>query len=195
MVDSNFSTGEVFGDFSTYINSGESLYPQQTLEIRLFANWLAGFGDLILHAAGVMVEGQGYCFAGPAGVGKSTLAASLSAIPSVTVLGEDQVILRYLDDRFWIYGTPWHLNPDMCSPMGVPLEKLFFLDRGASQPINTLSPVVGVTSILQTAFTPFYRPDAVASIMDRLELLAGQVPFYSFNHQLGSNALQQIQEA
>lgn len=193
VVDADFTSGEVLGDFAT--SNGQGLYPLQSLDIRLFANWLASFGDVILHAAGVAVDGRGYCFTASAGVGKSTLAASLSANTSVTVLGEDQVILRYLEGRFWIYGTPWHLDPAMCSPLGVPLEKLFFLERSIEQQVEPLISMEGITRLLQTAFIPYYRPEAVSTILDRLALLPEQVPFYTLSYRLGTDVLELIHAA
>jgi hypothetical protein len=193
VVNPGFTAGEVLGDFSS--NNGESTYPLQGLEIKLFANWLAGSDDVILHAAGVAVEGKGYCFAGPAGAGKSTLAAALSTGPSATVLGEDQVILRYLEGRFWIYGTPWHENPGLCAPLGVPLQKLFFLNRTAAREVEPCAPLDGITRLLQTAFIPYYRPAAVSTILDRLALLAERTPFYTLSYRLGSDPMQVITDA
>jgi hypothetical protein len=185
VVEPGFRIGELLGDFS--LSDGGHFYPIQNLEIKLFANWLASFGDIILHASGVVVDQKGYAFIGPAGAGKSTLAASLSADPTVLVLGEDQVILRYLEQRFWIFGTPWHLNPSMCSPYGAPLEKLFFLDRDSVPGVVPLTSMDGITRLLQTAFIPFYRPELLPGILDRLALLAELLPFCSLSYKLGSD--------
>jgi hypothetical protein len=204
VVDAGFRVGKVIGEFARDGCRWQAGYPLQGLDIVLFANWLAGFGDLILHACGVELAGAGYAFVGPAGVGKSTLAASfLSAatgaadgattdLDPAVVLGEDQVILRYRQGRFWIYGTPWHLNPAMCSPRGVPLEKLFFLDRTGAPGITPVEPLEGTTRLLQTAFVPYYRTDALPAILSRLDLLAGQVPFYTLSYQLGKDPIRLI---
>jgi hypothetical protein len=186
VVEPGFTTGELLGDFSS--SAGADVYPLEILEIRFFANWLATFGDVILHASGVVVDGKGYAFIGPAGAGKSTLAASLLANHAALVLGEDTIILRCLEDRFWIYGTPWHLDPDMCSSHGAPLEKLFFLDKAAPQGVERLTPADGITRILQTAFIPYYLPKALSAILDRLGLLAERVPFHSLSYPLGFDA-------
>lgn len=192
VVDTGFTAGEVIGDFSS--RNGEGCYPLQGIDIMFIANWLAGYGDVILHAAGVVLDEKGYCFVGPAGVGKSTLAAYLSMNHSALVLGEDQVILRYRECRFWIYGTPWHESPAMCSPRGVPLERLFFLDRTAGAGVAACTPLDGVARLLQTAFVPYYRPEAVSGILERLALLAQQVPFYTLSYQLGADVLKLIRE-
>jgi hypothetical protein len=192
-IEADFSGGEIRGDFSGVDAGG--VYPLENLDMKLFVNWLAGFGDLILHASGVAVDGKGYCFSGHAGIGKSTLAAALQKNHNLTVLGEDQVILRYLDGRFWAFGTPWHENPAMCSPHGVPLEKLFFLERNSTPGIIPLTPVDGTARILQNAFIPYYRQDLLPGILDHLELLTNQVPFFSLSYPLGSDPWQAILDA
>jgi hypothetical protein len=193
VVDPNFTAGELIGDFN--VEGGEGFFPVWNLEIRLFSAWLASFWDVILHASGVKVDGKGYAFLGDSGAGKSTLAAALALDPSVTVLGEDQVILRFLEGRFWIFGAPWHLDPTMCSPEGVPLEKLFFLDRNQEPGVHEVSPLNGVTRLLQTAFIPYYRPEWLPGILERFERLAETVPFFLLSYQLGTDPWQSIQKA
>jgi hypothetical protein len=193
IVDADFAAGEVFGDFLS--NDGQGIYPLQSLDIRLFANWLANYGDVMLHASGVAVDGQGYCFVGASGAGKSTLAAVLTSTSRATVLGEDQVILRYQHGRFYIYGTPWHTDPAKCAPLGVPLSKLFLLDRTASPGVRPCAPLAGVARLLQTAFIPYYRPAAVSAIVDRLAFLVERVPFHILSYELGADALGLIEDA
>lgn len=192
-VEADFSRGEIRGDFSGVDAGG--VYPLQNLDMKLFVNWLAGFGDIILHACGVAADGKGYCFSGPAGIGKSTLAAALRKNHNLTVLGEDQVILRYLDGRFWAFGTPWHDSPRMCSAQGVPLEKLFFLERNTKPGIIPLMPGDGTARILQNAFIPYYRQDLLGGILEHLDILSTNVPIFSLSYALGSDPWQAILEA
>jgi hypothetical protein len=193
VVDRGYQRGEVNGDFPA--SDGTGVYPLQGLDNLLCVNWLASYGDVILHASGLVIDGKGYAFLGPAGEGKSTLAASLAAYSQTTVLGEDQVILRYREEHFWIYGTPWHEKPENCSPLGAPLEKLFFLDRKGSLGVFKCEPQEGVTRVLKTAFIPYYRPELVPNILDRLALLAMQVPFYLLNYRLGSDVRKLVNAA
>lgn len=184
MVNNSFSIGEVYGNFS---EQPVIQYPLQDMDIRICAAWLGSHGDVLLHASGAIIDGRGYAFLGDSGAGKSTLAAALASDPSVTILGEDQVVLRYLDNQFWIYGTPWHLNPELCSPQGAPLEKLFFLGRKGHSRITQIAPIEGVSRILQTAFIPFYLPELIPGILDRLSHLSETLSFYELSYQMGSN--------
>jgi len=184
VIEPDFSSGEVFGEFA---GNGTSHYPLLGLDNVILCNWLASYGDVILHASGVALGGKGYAFVGPAGVGKSTLAAHLAQRHGALVLGEDQVALRYLGGRFWIYGTPWHLNPAMCSPRGIPLESLFFLERTGSARVAPCASVDGVARLLQTAFVPYYNRAGVARILDRAALLVEQVPLGTLSYCLGDD--------
>ena len=194
-VDAGFTTGEVLVQLEDRTSQPAPFYPLQSIDILLFANWLAGSGDLILHASGVEVDGRGYCFAGASGAGKSTLAAALLGAPGVTVLGEDNLVLRWLAGQFWIFGTPWHLDPARCSPAGAPLAKLFFLDRTAAAGVRPCAPADGIARLLQTAFIPYYRPEAVARIVDNLARLAERVPFYTLSYRLGSDPMDLLRDA
>ena len=195
VVDAGFCGGEVIGEFGANRSAEQATYPLATLGIKFFLNWLAGYGDVILHAAGVAIEGRGYCFAGFSGAGKSTLTAALAETSGCAVLGDDNLVLRYAEGRFWIYGTPWHQDPARCSPHGAPLDKLFLLERTARYGVAPCKPLDGVSRLLQTAFIPYYRAEAVPAILDRLALLAGQVPFYTLCYPLGADVLRWIEDA
>lgn len=177
------------GEVRCPANGQQGLYPLQGLDNLILSNWLARRGDVILHAAGVVLGGKGYLFVGPAGAGKSTLAAHLQAAHGATVLGEDQIAMRYLDGRFWVFGTPWHLNAAMCSPAGAPLERLYCLDRTAPQGVAPLSPGRALARLLQAAFIPYYRPEAVEAILERLSALVERMPIASLSYRLGTDAL------
>ena len=184
-LDRDRRAGDVYLDARS--GSVEPVYPLQGLDNIILVNLLGRDGDAMLHASGVMLGGQGYCFVGASGAGKSTLARHLRQAHGATVLGEDQVILRYLDGRFWIYGTPWHEDPAFCAPERAPLAKVFFLDRTAQPGVRPLSSIDGVARLMQTAFIPYYRPEAVGRILDRLALLAEQVPFLQLSYRLGDD--------
>ena len=190
VINADFSYGEIIGDFSS--PAGESLFPLQNLGIRIFINWLANGGDVVVHASGASIDSKGFFFAGESGAGKSTFISALAEQTGVVVLGEDQVIIRYINGQFLLFGTPWHTNPSLCSPLGVPLHSGFFLDRDEEARVEALSPVKGVSRLFQTAFIPFYRPAAVERILDRFSLLAEHTPFYSLSYKLGTDALDLI---
>ena len=160
----------------TFCAEWQRHYPCST-DIRITVNWLA-LGDLILHAASIVVGAEGYCFLGESGAGKSTLAAALATEMGVPILGEDQAILRNLDGEFWIFGTPWHERADRCLPQGVPLKKVFFVDRNLAPGIHPITPSEGVQRVLQTAFIPYYLPEKLPLIPNAFRFWQAPFPFY-----------------
>jgi hypothetical protein len=76
--------------------------------------------------------------------------------------------------------------------MGVPLEKLFFLEKNGESSLKQLSALQGIIQLLQTAFIPYYRPDVLEKILGRLDLLAQSVPFGRLSYVPGDNILARI---
>lgn len=192
-VDKNFKEGELFISGCPERNKPTSV--MEIIDVRLFLNWLANFGDLVLHASGFVFEGKGYCFLGESGRGKSTLVRDLAETPGVSILGEDQVILRYLDGQFCIFGTPWHTDPRFCSPLEAPLAKMFFLDRGKPGTFFKMQPMEVSSRILQTAFVPWYRRECLPLILERVGLLAASSRCLGLSYRLGQDGLETLLDA
>ena len=192
-VDKKFREGKLqAGDWQS---PGKPITLMEIIDVRLFLNWLANYGDLVLHASGFVYEGKGYCFLGESGRGKSTLVRDIAETPGVTILGEDQVILRYLDGQFRIFGTPWHTNPRFCSPLEAPLAKMFFLDRGKPGTIFEMEPMEVSSRILQTAFVPWYRRECLPLILERVGLLAASTRCLGLSYRLGQDGLETLLDA
>jgi len=104
-------------------------------------------------------------------------------------LGEDQILLRYLDGKFWVFGSPWHEDHSLCSQTGAPLKAVFFLEKKGITSLAPIQPLEGVTRLLQTAFIPYYRPQLVQGILDRLAILSEIMPMFKLSYPLGSDVL------
>ena len=93
-----------------HAGTGElELAPEAELEnfLRvLYGHLCARSGALLLHAAGIVRGGHGYVFFGPSGSGKST-TSRLSRDAGYTVLSDDLVIIRKVNDAHRVFGVPF----------------------------------------------------------------------------------------
>jgi hypothetical protein len=89
---------------------------------------------LLVHACGAASEGKGFLFAGASGSGKSTVAARLKKMPSVTLLGDELIALAQHGEggevQMYSFPVVSDISRAEISNIGVPLEAIFFLSPG-----------------------------------------------------------------
>jgi hypothetical protein len=159
----------------------------------LFVNILTHGLGLMLHACGVALDGKGYVFAGPSDAGKTTLARLWDHFGNATVLGDECLILRRKNNQFWVYGTPWVGEAELFSPLGVPVEQIFFIDHGQQNRVSPLSSALAVEKLLaQSILTP-YDTFAVEFGLDFCLDFVSMVPAYQLGFVPDRSAIQLLQ--
>lgn len=94
---------------------------------------------LFLHAAAVGWKGRAYLFSAPSGTGKSThtkLWQTCYGEDSVVFINDDRPLLRFVDDRWFVYGGPWSGKDNINSNVKFPLGGICFLQRGPENKIR-----------------------------------------------------------
>ena len=165
--------------FTTGERMANGLYadPLETgLGQRLIVLWLACHGGLMVHGCGVIDVDKGYLFAGNSGNGKSTMAGLWK--DHATILCDERVIIRNVDGRFRIYGTPWHSDFAEVSSQSVPLEKIFFLGHHTNNSSRKQTEIVASTMLLKRAYHPFWDKTGMSNTLDFCDHLLHAVPSY-----------------
>ena len=130
-----------------------------------------------VHALGLAdQDGSGYLFLGHSGAGKSTTARLWMAEPGVELLSDDRIILRIHDDRFWMYGTPWHGDAGVASPGRAPLSAIFLLDQAPANELAPLSSSKAAAELFARAFVPHYLKSGIHFTLSFLDQLTRSVP-------------------
>lgn len=158
----DFTSGEVRlrpAFFSTH----EPVYPlQHPLDELLMLNLLAKGKGVQVHACGVVdPTGRGYLFAGQSGAGKTTMARLWEKHAGVKILSDDRIILRQLDGKFWMYGTPWHGEAKFASSARAPLNQIFFLRHGQENERLPRAGAEAAALLFSCMFPTFYSPDGL----------------------------------
>ena len=73
-----------------------------------FAYAGANHSIILMHASVTAFKERGYLFLGVSGTGKSTHSSLwIKHIPDCELLNDDNPAVRVLDDKIFVYGTPW----------------------------------------------------------------------------------------
>ena len=175
----NFSMGEVLLH-RPYFNTDQSLTPLgYPLDELLFTNFLALGRGVEVHACGVTdSQGRGHLFVGQSTAGKTTIAILWENEPDITVLSDDRIILRRIENKIWMYGTPWHGEAMLGSPSRAPLTAVYFLEKGQKNKLISQKASDSISRLFTCSFPPFYNRDALDFTLGFLEDVVKNVPCY-----------------
>jgi ATPase subunit of ABC transporter with duplicated ATPase domains len=96
-------------------------------------------GGFLIHAASVIRRGHAFLFAGVSGAGKTTICR---LAPSDTTLLSDEIsYIQWEGHGYLACGTPFAGElAQVGENKSAPLRRLFFLDKGPENRIETLEP-------------------------------------------------------
>jgi hypothetical protein len=143
---------------------------------------LAARGGFLLHAASAVCEGRAYLFSGVSGAGKTTVTRL--APPGISLLTDEISYVRPGSGGYWAYGTPFAgelaKSGENCS---APVSALFFLEKGAENRIDEISPAEAVRRLMRNIL--FFADDRelaeklLATACDFVAgVLIGRLTFY-----------------
>jgi len=167
---SDFSEGEIFCS-PLLVNP---LYVP--LDQLLMVNILANGKGLLIHGAGVNIDGRGILFAGQSDSGKTTMSRLCKKEKNAVVLSDDRIILRKIKNRFFIYGTPWHGELEEVSNQGVPLDKIYLINHGKKNLIVQFKGSQAIGQFLRFAILPFWNQEGMRFILRFSEQLIKEIP-------------------
>jgi hypothetical protein len=161
-----------------YFDPDEPIYPlEYPLDELLLVNLLAMGRGVEVHGCGVVdPSGDGHLFIGQSGAGKSTMARLWQDTPGVTILSDDRMILRQIDSKLWMYGTPWHGEAMLASPERAPLTRIYFLERGLKNELIPQRYSDAVGRLIACSFIPFYSQPGLAFTLNFFEKVVKGVP-------------------
>lgn len=139
---------------------------------RAICTRLLDFDALVLHAAAVAVDGQGYLFAAPSSTGKSTHARLWCERfgARAVLLNDDKPLLRLEEDGWRVYGTPWSGPYGRNENAFAPLRGICLLRQGEATAIRPLPPAQALPRLMNQTLRPAdpARLDRLCRLVDQL---------------------------
>ena len=104
----------------------------------IFAQAILPYDAVSLHASAVVSEGKAFLFMGKSGTGKSTHSALwIRHIGDTELLNDDNPIVRIVDGKAYVYGSPWSGKTPCYRNVSAPVAAMVRLKQG---PRNRFEP-------------------------------------------------------
>lgn len=162
----------------------------ELLEVYLLAR---GWG-VMLHACGVKTDlHQGLIFSGVSRAGKSTSARLWSNVPGAGLLSDERIVVRKQDEKFWIFGTPWHSDGPPSQMGCAPLDHLFIIHHAPENQARRLDPDEALAQLMPQVFLPYGDPDGLTFTLDFLGELVQRVPCFNLGFVPDQSAVAFVQ--
>lgn len=107
------------------------------------------FKTLLIHASTVRNNGYGYAFTAKSGTGKSTHTALwMQHIDGCDLMNDDNPIVRVIDGKAFIYGSPWSGKTPCYRNIKAPLGAITKIERAKENRVERVRPTIAFTIIL-----------------------------------------------
>lgn len=131
---------------------------------------------LVLHAAGLVCDDEGYALVGKSGTGKSTQARMWESTRGAEVLNEDRPAVTLGPRGAMLHGTPWSGSSRRHRAVSVPLRTVILLEQA---PYNRARSMVGGEALRRLwpqVFLPYWSVEGMQTGAEMVGRLLGAVP-------------------
>lgn len=142
-------------DFSLcHVKIYEGTYTQQhygldNCMMLAFAYATATMDTLLIHSSVIRCNGKGYLMTAPSGTGKSTHTYLwYTTIPVCDLMNDDNPIIRIVDGKPVVYGSPWSGKTPCYRNIEAPVGGIVSIKQHSENIIRRLSPVEAFTILL-----------------------------------------------
>lgn len=137
---------------------------------------------LLIHASLVRHAGYGYAFIAKSGTGKSTQVSNwLRFIPDCDLMNDDNPIVRIIDGKAYIYGSPWSGKTPCYRRVKAPLGAVTRICRDSRNWVERLKPVDAFASLLPACSTMKWDGGIFNAVCDNVTEVLKSTGIYSLH--------------
>lgn len=147
------------------------------------------YNAIFIHSAAISVNGFGYMFSADSGTGKTThMNLWLDKFGAdAFVINGDKPILRLIDDKIYVFGTPWCGKEGLNKNIGVEVKAFYILKRAA----QNLAVKVNNREALLFIITQTQIPNdtgLMSKMYDMLSTFISKIPVYQLSCNMEKEA-------
>lgn len=158
-----------------------------------FSRALIEYNGFCLHASAISVNNKAILFSAPSGTGKTThtnLWLQRFGKDRVKIFNDDTPAIRYLNGRFYAYGTPWAGSSRINLNKKTPIAAIIFLKQGKENTIRRLNNKDAVNRLLFQSILPKHNNEKVDKILCIIDQIIRVIPVYEMKCQIDVEAVE-----
>ena len=152
---------------------------EETAIYRKIADHLIRYQALVFHGSAVAVGNTAVVFSAISGTGKTTHTRLwLKNVPGSYVVNGDKPILRVIDGKVFVCGTPWNGKEHLGENAMVPLTAICKIHRSPDNRIEQVDSSAFLPHLLEQTHCPD-TPGAMVSLLPVLKQVVDSTSFYA----------------
>ncbi len=137
---------------------------------------------VLIHASLVRQNGYGYAFIAKSGTGKSTQVSMwLRYLKGCDLMNDDNPIIRFIDDKAYIYGSPWSGKTPCYRNTKASLGAITRIDRATTNWVEKLPPIEAFASLLPSCSSMKWDQDIFNNICNTITKLIETTGIYTLH--------------
>ena len=178
------------------IKNDKELFPEATdayLEAmsiyREISRNILNYNGFIMHASVIEMDGKAFAFAARSGTGKSTHSRLWLDVfgDRVRIINGDKPLLRFIDNKLYVYGTPWCGKERYNINTRAVLDSVCFIERAKTNSIEKLDKNSAIKKIFDQLLLPETQTQA-EKFLEMLDILISNVNFFTLRCNMDKDA-------
>lgn len=137
------------------------------------------------------MDGYAYLFSANSGTGKSTHTRLWMEYfkEKAYIINDDKPALRYVDGRWWVYGTPWSGKTDLNVNAKVKLGAIVFLERAEENWIKPIEIQEAIPLFFNQTIRRMKYEEKMDLVLNCMEQILMKNPIYKMGCNISEDAV------
>lgn len=137
---------------------------------------------LLIHASLIRKDGVGYAFIAKSGTGKSTQTGNwLKMIPECDLMNDDNPVVRMVDGKAMIYGSPWSGKTPCYRQVKAPLGAVSLISRDTTNWVEKVSPIKAFKELISSCSAMKWDKKTFRGVCDTVSAVVASTGNYTLH--------------